>query len=573
MDRSALLDSRLSYAHGASSTELVAVTIGDMFDRVASGQPEHEALVSRHQNLRYSYGQLQTVVDRFARGLIALGIQSGDRVGIWSPNHAEWVVTQFAAAKIGAILVNINPAYRLHELEYVLNQSGCTTVIIAPPFKTTDYAELLRELCPELLRDDPGQLRASAVPNLRTVIAFGQQHVQGAYGWDDVLGSAANVTPHELAARQGELDFDEPINIQYTSGTTGFPKGATLSHHSILNNAMFLGDYLGFTEHDRLCVTFPYYHCAGMVFSTLFCVVRAATMVLPAPVFDVGATLEAIEREHCTGLHGVPTMFIAELNHPEFDRYNLSSLRAGFMGGSPCPIEVMKQVGARMGMRDFVIGYGMTETSPCSTMATVDDPIEKRVSTVGRPFPHVECKIIEPSTGKLVQRGTPGELLVRGYHVMLGYWNDPRATSEAIDAARWMHTGDLATMDTDGYINIVGRSKDMIIRGGENVYPREIEEFLYGHPKVKDVQVIGVPDEKYGEEIMAWVVLKQGEDATIEELHEYCQGQISHYKIPRYWKLVDTFPMTVSGKVQKFRLREMAIEELDLQQAAAIRTA
>jgi fatty-acyl-CoA synthase len=373
-----------------------------MFDRVATSRPEHEALVSVHQNLRYTYGELRTLVDQFARGLMALGIQAGDRIGIWSPNHVEWVVTQFATAKIGAILVNVNPAYRVYELEYALNQSGCTTVIIAPPFKTTDYAALLQELCPELLRDAPGQLHASRVPNLRTVITFGPQHTPGAYAWQDVLGRATDVLPHELATRQSERDFDEPINIQYTSGTTGFPKGATLSHHSILNNAMCLGDYLGFTERDRLCVTFPYYHCAGMVFSTLFCVVRAATMVLPSPVFDVVATLEAIEREECTGLHGVPTMFIAELNHPEFDRFNLSSLRAGFMGGSPCPIEVMRQVEAHMGMRDFVIGYGMTETSPCSTMTTVDDPVEKRVGTVGRPFPHVECKIIEPSTGKVV---------------------------------------------------------------------------------------------------------------------------------------------------------------------------
>jgi fatty-acyl-CoA synthase len=544
-----------------------------MFDRAACGRPDHEALVSRHQNLRYSYRQLQALVDRFARGLTALGIQSGDRLGIWSPNHAEWVVTQFAAAKIGAILVTINPAYRVHELEYVLNQSGCKAMIIAPPLKTTDYAALVRELCPELDRDDPGDLRAARVPGLRSVIAFGPQRVQGAYAWEDVLGRAADVTPDELTARQSERDCDEPINIQYTSGTTGFPKGATLSHHSILNNAFFVADYLGFTERDRLCVTFPYYHCAGMGLSTLFCVARAATMVLPAPVFDAAATLETIQQEHCTGLHGVPTMFIAELHHPELDRFNLSSLRAGFMGGSPCPIEVMKQVEARMGMRDFVIGYGMTETSPVSTMTTVDDPLEKRVSTVGRPFPHVECKIVQPSTGNIVPRGTPGELLVRGYHVMLGYWNDPRATSQAIDAGRWMHTGDLATMDEEGYVNIVGRSKDMIIRGGENVYPREIEEFLYAHPKIQDVQIIGVPDERYGEEIMAWVVLKQGEDATIGELREYCEGQISHYKIPRHWKFVDSFPMTVTGKIQKFRLRQIAIAELGLEPAAAIRTA
>jgi fatty-acyl-CoA synthase len=388
-----------------------------------------------------------------------------------------------------------------------------------------------------------------------------------------VLERAADVTPGKLAARQRYLEFDAPVNIQYTSGTTGFPKGATLSHHSILNNTMFVADALAFTDRDRLCITFPYYHSAGMGLSTLFCVVKGATMVIPAPVFDAGATLETIQREHCTGLHGVPTMFIAELHHPEFDKFDLSSLRAGLMGGSPCPIEVMKQVRARMGMRDIVIGYGMTETSPVSTMTTVEDQFEKRVSTVGRPFPHVECKIVDPSTGRIVARGKPGELLVRGYHVMLGYWNDPKATSEAIDAARWMHTGDLATMDADGYVNIVGRSKDMIIRGGENVYPREIEEFLYAHPKVQDVQVVGVPDEKYGEEIMAWVVAKQGEDVTIDQLRDYCDGEISHYKIPRYWRLVDAFPMTLTGKVQKFRLREIAISELGLEQAALIRTA
>jgi fatty-acyl-CoA synthase len=438
----------LSYGHGASSVPLVAATIGDVFDGVASRHPEHEALVSRHQNLRYTYGQLQAEVDRIARGLMALGIRSGDRAGIWSPNHAEWVVTQFATAKIGAILVNINPAYRVHELEYALNQSGCTALIIAPPFKTTDYSELLRELCPELSRHKPGRLSAARVPNLRTIIAFGEQHLPGTYDWDDVLDVAENVTLGELVARQSEQEFDAPINIQYTSGTTGFPKGATLSHHSILNNTIFVADYLGFTEHDRLCVTFPYYHCGGMGLSTLFCVVKGATLVLPAPVFDAQATLETVEREHCTGLHGVPTMFIAELHHPDFDKFDLSTLRAGFMGGSPCPIEVIKQVQARMGMRDFVVGYGMTETSPVSTMTTVNDPLEKRASTVGRPFPHVECKIVEPSTGKVVPRGVSGELLVRGYHVMLGYWNDSQATSAAIDAAgctqatwrQWMWT-------------------------------------------------------------------------------------------------------------------------------------
>jgi fatty-acyl-CoA synthase len=568
-----LSDTTLSYVHGASSVPLIAATIGDVFDRVASMWPEQEALVSRHQNLRYTYQQFQAVVDRFARGLITLDIRSGDRVGIWSPNHAEWLVTLFAAAKIGAILVNINPAYRVHELEYALNQSGCKAVIIAPRLKTTDYASLLRELCPELIRDEPGQLTAARIPNLRTVITFGPQRMPGAHVWEDVLGRASSVIPEELAARQRELEFDAPINIQYTSGTTGAPKGATLSHHSILNNAIFVGNYLGLTERDRSCVTLPFYHAGGMVVSTLASIVKGAALVLPAPVFEPGATLETIEREHCTVMNGVPTMFIAALHHPEFARFNLSSLRTGLMGGSPCPLELMKEVNARMGMRDVVCGFGMTETSPVSTLTTIEDPLEKRVSTVGRAFPHIECKIVDPSTGKVVAHGISGELLVRGYHVMLGYWNDPKATNEAIDAARWMHTGDLATMDADGYVNIVGRAKDMIIRGGENVYPREIEEFLYAHPKVQDVQVIGVPDEKYGEEIMAWVVARQDEDLAVEELREYCAGQISHYKIPRYWKLVDSFPMTVTGKVQKFRLRELGIEDLQLERAAAIRTA
>ena len=563
----------LSYAHGADDRPLIGQTIGDNFDATSEAHAGNKALVSRHQGTRWTYGELRERVDAFARALMSLGIRKGDRVGIWSPNHAEWVVTQFATAKIGAILVNVNPAYRVHELEYALRQSGCAMLIIAPPIKTSDYAALLRELCPELERSQPGDLHAARCPELRTVIAFGDQRVPGAYHWDEVMERANAIRAEELEDRQRSLQFDDPINIQYTSGTTGFPKGATLSHHSILNNAIFVADYLGLTARDRLCVTFPFYHCGGMVLSTLACVTHGATTVIPWPLFDAGTVLETIAAERCTGLHGVPTAFIAELNHPDFDRFDLSTLRAGFMGGSPCPIEVMKQVEMRMGMRDFVIGYGMTETSPVSTMATVDDPLEKRASTVGRVFPHVECKIVDPMTGAIVPRGTPGELLARGYHVMLGYWNNSQATAEAVDAARWMHTGDLATMDEEGYVNIVGRSKDMILRGGENVYPREIEEFLYTHPAVADVQVIGVPDEKYGEEIMAWVVLKQGKDATIDELREYCQGQISHYKIPRYWKLVDSFPMTVSGKVQKFKLREAAIAELDLARAAAIRTA
>jgi fatty-acyl-CoA synthase len=563
----------LSYAHGADNRPLIGQTIGDFFDAISATHAGHEALVSRHQGVRWTYGELRERVDALARALIGLGIRKGDRVGIWSPNHAEWVVTQFATAKVGAILVNVNPAYRARELEYALRQSGCATVVIAPPFKTSDYAALLRELCPELARSRPGELHAAKLPELRTVVAFGPQRLAGAYHWEDGRARAETVSPDALAARQREQEFDDPTDIQYTSGTTGLPKGATLSHHSILNNAWMFGEYLRFTDRDRLCATFPFFHTAGMVYSNLLCVTHAATVVIPAPVFDARATLEAVEAERCTALHGAPTMFIAELNHPDFDRFDLSSLRTGLMAGAPCPIEVTKQVMARMHLPDLVIGYGMTELSPACTMTTLDDPLEKRVSTVGRVFPQVECKIVDPLTGRVVPRGTPGEILARGYNVLLGYWDDPKATATAIDAARWMHTGDLATMDAAGYVNIVGRSKDMIIRGGENVYPREIEEFLYAHPAVADVQVIGVPDEKYGEEIMAWVRLKEGRQVDAADLRDFCRGQIAHYKVPRYWKFVDTFPMTVSGKVQKFKLREDAIAELGLERAAAVRTA
>jgi fatty-acyl-CoA synthase len=568
-----LHDVTLSYVHGASSEPLIGATIGDLFDRVAEQLPDHEALVSCHQGLRYTYRQLREECDRFARGLLALGVAKGDRVGIWSPNHAEWVVAQFATPKVGAILVNINPAYRLHELEYALQQSGCSILIIAPPFKTSDYGALVRQLCPELATCKPTRLRAARVPDLRTVITFGEERLPGALHWDDVMERAGAIEQEELVEVQRQQHFDDPINIQYTSGTTGFPKGATLSHHSILNNGYFIGEGMRFTHEDRLCIPVPFYHCFGMVLGNLACVTHGATMVIPAPVFDPLLTLQAVEQERCTALHGVPTMFITELNHPEFARFDLSTLRTGIMAGSPCPIEVMKQVNQRMHMAEVTICYGMTETSPVSFQSTTDDPLEKRVATVGRIHPHVEAKIIDPATGEVVPRGQTGELLSRGYIVMLGYWGNPEATAEAIDAGRWMHTGDLATMDDEGYVNIVGRAKDMIIRGGENIYPREIEEFLYRHPKIRDVQVIGVPDETYGEQVMAWIILKPGEGSSAEEMRAYCEGQIAYYKIPRYWRFTDSFPMTVTGKVQKYLMREQATRELQLERAASIRTA
>jgi fatty-acyl-CoA synthase len=538
---------------------LIGETIGEHFDRVTEKIQDNEALVSCQQGLRYTYRQLQAACDLLARGLMACGIQKGERVGIWSPNYAEWVITQFATAKIGAILVNVNPAYRVHELEYALRQSGCRALIVAPPYKTTNFAALLREVCPELEDSAPGRLSAARLPQLRTVIALGAQSVDGANTWQQVMAMAHEVSPDLLAARQRSLNFDDAINIQYTSGTTGLPKGATLSHHTILNNGFFIGQRMRFTERDRLCIPVPFYHCFGMVLGNLACVTHGATMVLPAEVFDPRKTLQAVAVERCSALHGVPTMFIAELGLPDFDDYDLSSLRTGIMAGSPCPVDVMKQVRTKMGMEEITICYGMTETSPVSFQTMTTDSIEKQVSTVGRVHPHVECKIINPETGAVVPRGEPGELLSRGYIVMLGYWEDPVATAQAVDSARWMHTGDLATMDMEGYVTIVGRSKDMIIRGGENVYPREVEEFLYGHPQIQDVQVIGVPDEKYGEEVMAWVILKPGQTTTADELTDYCRGKIAHYKVPRYWRMTDQFPMTVSGKVQKYKLREMAL--------------
>jgi fatty-acyl-CoA synthase len=552
-----------SYVHGASSTPLIGETIGIHFDKVAERCGERDALISRHQGIRWSYSALKERVDAFAAGLLALGLRPGERIGIWSPNNAEWAVAQFATAKAGLILVNINPAYRLAELEYALNKAGCAALITAARFKASDYLSMLSELAPELATASAGELRAARLPDLRLVIVIGAEKVPGTLRFDAVYSLAGEAERDRLLTLASQLQFDDPINIQFTSGTTGFPKGATLTHHNILNNGFFIAEAMRLRERDRVCIPVPLYHCFGMVIGNLGCLTHGSTMVFPSEGFDPLATLETIAAERCTALYGVPTMFIAEMDHPECATFDLSSLRTGMMAGSPCPIEVMKRACTLMHLSEIVIGYGMTETSPASFASATDDPIERRVSTVGRVLPHVEVKIVD-AEGRIVPRGTAGELLTRGYLVMLGYWGDEERTREAIDPAGWMHTGDLATIDTEGYCNIVGRIKDMVIRGGENVYPREIEEFLYRHPKIQDVQVIGVPDPRYGEELCAWICLRDGETASAEEVRAFCQGQIAHYKIPRYVKFVDGFPTTVTGKIQKFLMREQMIEELAL---------
>ncbi len=533
-----------SYVSGPSTTPLLGETIGENLRRTVEKFGEREALVVRSQGYRATWRQLWDQVERIALGLIAHGVARGDRVALWSPNRFEWVVLQFATARVGAVLVNLNPAYKTAELEYALNQSGSSVLILARAFRHNDYVKMLGEV-----RDRCHALRLALVLE---------------DDWELLLRSGAHVTPQVLEERERSLQFDDPINIQYTSGTTGFPKGATLSHHNVLNNGFFVGETIRLTEVDRICIPVPFYHCFGMVMGNLACASHGSTMVIPGEAYDPQLVLETIAAEKCTALYGVPTMFIGELDHPRFAEFDLSSLRTGIMAGSPCPTEVMKRVVTQMHMTEVTICYGMTETSPVSTQTTHDDALEQRVSTVGRVHPHVEVKVIDPETGAIVPRGQPGELCTRGYSVMLGYWNHDQATATAIDRAGWMHTGDLATLDEAGYVKIVGRIKGMIIRGGENVYPRELEEFLHSHPGISEAQVIGVPSDKYGEEVMAWVRPKPDVTLTAEELTKFCAGKISTFKIPKFWKFVTEFPMTITGKVQKFRMREVSVQELGL---------
>ncbi len=545
----------LAHDAGPKDVPLIHQTIGENLAATVARYPDNEALVVPYQNVRLTYAEFAAEVDKVARGLMALGLERGDRIGIWSPNNAEWVLIQYATARMGAILVNINPAYRTSELEYALNQSGCKFLISAPEFLTSDYRKMVAEVAPK-------------VDSLERIIFLESE------AWDELLAQSEKVSQDRLEEIAASLDPNDPINIQYTSGTTGFPKGATLSHRNIINNGYFVGEMCRYTSEDRVCIPVPFYHCFGMVLGNLACTTHGATIVVPGARFLPDQVLQAVNDERCTSLYGVPTMFIAALEHPEVDDFDLSTLRTGIMAGSPCPVEVMTRVISDFNMSEVTIAYGMTETSPVSTQTAPDDDIDRRVSTVGRIHPHVEVKIVDPESGRTVERGgESGELCTRGYSVMIGYWNDPDRTAEAIDEDGWMHTGDLATMDEEGYVNIVGRIKDMIIRGGENVYPREIEEFLYTHPDVVDAQVIGVPDIKFGEEIMAWVKLREGSELTEDELKVFCKGKIAHYKIPRYVAFVPEFPMTVTGKVQKFKMREIAIEDLGLHDAAGVESA
>ncbi len=545
----------LSYAHGTSLTPLIGETIGANLDRTVARFGDREALVDCPSGRRWTYRQLDEEVRTLARALLAAGIDKGDRVGIWSPNCPEWVLTQYATARVGAILVNVNPAYRTEELRYALRQSGMRLLISAVEHRGADYRAMVEEV-----RGD--------APALEAVVFVGER------SWDQLVQGSGSATDDDLAAREGELAFDDPINIQYTSGTTGYPKGATLSHHNVLNNGFLVTELLRYSQQDRVCLPVPFYHCFGMTMGNVGATSHGAAIVIPAPSFDAVATLEAVATERCTSLFGVPTMFIAELAVDGFADYDLTSLRTGIMAGSPCPVEVMKRVMSEMHMSEVAIAYGMTETSPVSTQTHHDDDVEHRTATVGTPMPHTEMKIVDPATGRVVPRGEPGEICTRGYCVMLGYWGEPDKTAEVIDAGRWMHTGDLGVMRHDGYVNVVGRIKDMVIRGGENIYPREIEEFLYGHPDIEDVAVIGVPDERYGEELMAWVRMRPGRPPLdAPALRQWAEGRIARHKIPRYVKVTEAFPMTVTGKVRKVEMRQSSIAELGLEGAAATRTA
>ena len=548
-----------SYVHGSSGPPLIGKTIGALLDEMSAADGSRDALVVAHQNIRWTYAELKSRSDAFASGLLSLGLEPGDRVGIWAPNCAEWTVAQFATAKAGLILVNINPAHRLSELEHVLRAVGCRALISAARFKTSDYIAMIRELVPEL-GNGSGELKSRRLPELRHVISIGDGSHAGCIPFDRALDRGKQLGNERLESVTATIQMDDAVSIQFTSGTTGLPKGATLSHHNLINNAFFVGEATGIEPGSRVCIPVPLYHCFGMVMGNLGCVTHAATMVYPSESFDPLKTLETIATERCDVLYGVPTMFIAQLNHPEFSRFDLGSLRRGIMAGAPCPIEVMKEVAATMHMSEITIAYGMTETSPVSFQSSRDDSLELRVSTVGRIQPHLEVKIVD-CNGCIVPRGEAGELCTRGYSVMLGYWNDEVRTKEAIDSAGWMHTGDLATIDEDGYCRIVGRIKDMVIRGGENIYPREVEEYLYGHPDIQDVQIFGVPDTKYGEELCAWIVAKAGTTLDEEGVRKFCQDRISHYKVPRYIRFVESFPSTVTGKVQKFAMREAMIEE------------
>ena len=557
-------DKQLSYIHMGSKKQLLWSTIGDRLKESAEKYPENDALVAVWRNERYTYSQFYKICKRAAKGLMHMGVKKGDRVGIWATNYTEWIITQFSTAMIGAILVTINPALREHELEYVLRDSECQTLILIEKFKSSEYLEMFYNIFPESKKQMPGELHSYKFPNLKNVIVLSKEGRPGMYTANDVIIHGKSVSNEELKKRQEELDPDDVINIQYTSGTTGFPKGACLTHHNIINNAYFVGENLHFSHTDRLCIPVPFYHCFGMVLSNMLCVNYGATMVIPNEFFDPLLTLKAVQNERCTAMHGVPTMFIAQIEHPDFENINLSSLRTGIMAGAPCPIELMKKVRNKMGIKDITICYGLTEASPVTNQTRFDDPVEIRVETVGKPLQHTEIKIIDPDNGKVVPLGKQGEICIRGFQIMQGYHNKPIETKIAIDNSRWLHTGDLGNLDDEGYCRITGRLKNMIIRGGENIYPREIEEYLHRHPDIIDVSVFGVPDEKYGEEIAAWIKLKKKSKIKKEDIANYCKGKISHQKIPKYIKFVDEFPMTVTGKIQKFRMKEVFTQELGL---------